>query len=333
MTTLVTGATGFVGYHTAALLVERGEKVRLLVRSSSRRSNVNELDPALVEIVVGDLADVETLTRAAAGCEMVYHVAADYRLWAANPQELYQSNVVGSMNVLDAARLAGARRVVYTSTVGALGHLAEGGAANEDTPVSDTDMVGHYKHSKFRAEQEVLKRAADGQDVVIVNPSTPVGDHDIKPTPTGQIIVDFLNGKMPAYMDTGLNLVDVRDVAAGIVLAGEKGVCGRKYILGCENLTLKQILDTLANISGSPAPRVRIPYAVAFAAVGLENVAARVSGRAPAHPLDGVRMARHPMFFDASRAVQELGMPQTPVVCALERAVNWFCSNGYIRNR
>jgi dihydroflavonol-4-reductase len=333
MTSLVTGATGFVGYHTAALLVERGEKVRLLVRPSSRLSNVNELDPALVELVVGDLADVESLTRAAAGCEMVYHVAADYRLWSANPQELYQSNVAGSLNVLDAARLAGARRVVYTSTVGALGHLADGGAANEESPVSEADMVGHYKLSKFRAEQEVIKRAADGQDVVIVNPSTPVGDHDIKPTPTGQIIVDFLNGKMPAYMDTGLNLVDVRDVAVGIVLAGEKGVCGRKYILGCENLTLKQILDTLAKISGRPAPRVRMPYVAAFAAVGLENVAARVLGRAPAHPLDGVRMARHPMFFDASRAVLELGMPQTPVACALERAVNWFYSNGYIRTR
>ncbi len=331
MTSLVTGATGFVGFHTAALLVERGEKVRLLVRSTSRLDNVRELSSSSADVVFGDLNDSASLVKAAAGCDMVYHVAADYRLWAANPTDLYEANVTGSLNVMHAARAVGARRVVYTSTVGALGHTSDGSPANEDTDVCEADMVGHYKLSKYRAEQEVLKLAAEGQDIVIVNPSTPVGDHDIKPTPTGQIIVDFLNGRMPAYMDTGLNIVDVRDVAQGILLAGENGVSGRKYILGCENLTLKNILDTLARISGRRAPRVRMPYAAAFAAVALENVVARACGSAPAHPLDGVRMARHPMFFDASRAVNELGMPQTPVECALQRAVEWFRSNGYIR--
>ncbi len=331
MTSLVTGATGFVGYHTAALLVARGERVRLLVRPTSRLDNVRELEPELVDVVLGDLGDLDTLENAVAGCEMVYHVAADYRLWAPNPMDLYESNVTGSLNVMRAARKAGVRRVVYTSTVGTLGHLAGGMPANEDTAVSEADMVGHYKLSKYRAEQEVLKLAQGGQDIVIVNPSTPVGDHDIKPTPTGQIVVDFLNGKMPAYMDTGLNLVDVRDVAQGIILAGEKGVAGRKYILGCENLTLKNILQMLGRIAGRRAPKIRMPFAAAFAAVAVENAFARTIGKAPAHPLDGVRMARHPMFFDASRAVHELGLPQTPVECALERAVVWFRTNGYIK--
>lgn len=310
----------------------RGERIRVLARPSSRRDNLADLEPECVEVVCGDLTDSESLREAVRDCAQVYHVAADYRLWARDPQELYRANVEGTRYLLQAARDAGVARMVYTSTVGALGIPRDGSSGTEETPVSEADMIGHYKRSKFLAEQEARRFAEEGLAVVIVNPSTPVGENDIKPTPTGQVIVDFLNRRLPAYVDTGLNLIDVRDVAAGILLAGERGRPGERYILGNVNLTLKAMLDLLAGVTGLPAPQVRMPYAVAWLAVGLENVVAeRVLHRAPAHPFEGVKMARHHMFFDASKAVRELGLPQSPVQDALARAVDWFRANGYVR--
>lgn len=332
MPSLVTGATGFVGFHVARLLTEQGERVRVLVRPSSRRENLCSLNPNLYEEVCGDLRDIQSLHRAVAGCERVYHVAADYRLWVRDPQELYRSNVEGTRNLLTAAREAGVKRVVYTSTVGVLGLPPDGSPATEETPVRLEQMVGHYKRSKFLAEEVAQQFAQEGLDVVIVNPSTPVGENDIKPTPTGRIIVDFLNRRLPAYVDTGLNLVDVRDVAHGILIAAEKGQRGRRYILGHRNVTLKEMFEMLALISGLPAPRIRLPYSVAWITVGLENlVVGRMLGREPSHPFEGVKMARHKMFFDASRAVRELGMPQSPIEEALARAVAWFKEKQYVQ--
>jgi dihydroflavonol-4-reductase len=329
---LVTGATGFVGSHVARLLAARGARIRLLARRNSRRDNVADLDPQRVEFVCGDLTDANSLREAVRGCHTLYHVAADYRLWAKDPQELYRANVDGTRQLLQAALEAGVEKVVYCSTVGALGIPRDGASGTEETPVSLDSMVGHYKRSKFLAEQEARAFVAKGLPVVIVNPSTPVGENDIKPTPTGQIIVDFLNRRLPAYVDTGLNLVDVRDVAAGFLLAAERGRPGERYILGNQNLTLKEMLDLLAGITGLPAPNVRMPYAVAWLAVGVENlVAAQLLHRAPAHPFEGVKMARHRMFFDASKAVRELGLPQSPVRDALARAVSWFRAHGYFR--
>lgn len=321
----MTGATGFVGHHVARELTARGERIRVLVRPDSRRDNVRALDARLVEEACGDLTDPASLRQAAQGCDTLYHVAADYRLWAPDPGELYRANVEGTRNLLQAAQEAGVRRVVYTSTVGALGLPHDGSPGTEETPVSLDEMVGHYKRSKYLAEQEAQRFVEQGLDVVIVNPSTPVGDHDIKPTPTGRIVLDFLNRKLPAYVDTGLNLIDVRDVAVGILLAAERGKTGRRYILGARNTTLREMLEMLARITGLPAPRVRLPYAVAWLAVGAENlIAERLLHRAPAHPFEGVKMARHRMFFDASRAVSELGLPQSSVEEALARAVHWF---------
>jgi dihydroflavonol-4-reductase len=331
MVALVTGSTGFVGSHVARLLVERGDQVRLLVRKSSRVENLAALDPRLAERFVGDLSDPASLREAVRGCDRLYHVAADYRLWARDPQELYRANVEGTSQLMAAARDEGMTRIVYCSTVGALGIPHDGSPGNEETPVSESDMIGHYKRSKFQAERAVQKFASEGLPVVIVNPSTPVGEQDLKPTPTGQIIVDFLNRRLPAYVDTGLNLVDVRDVAMGMLLAAEHGVIGQRYILGNENFTLKQMLELLADITGLPAPKVQMPYSVAWLAVGMENLI--VSGllrRTPAHPFEGVKMARHKMFFDPSKAVRELGLPQSPVRTALERAVDWFRANGYV---
>jgi len=331
MVALITGSTGFVGSHVARLLVERGDKVRLLVRKSSRVENLAALDPRLAERFVGDLSDPASLLEAVRGCDTLYHVAADYRLWARDPQELYRANVEGTSQLMAAARDEGLRRIVYCSTVGALGIPHDGSSGNEETPVSEADMIGHYKRSKFQAERAVQKFAQEGLPVVIVNPSTPVGEQDLKPTPTGQIIVDFLNRKLPAYVDTGLNLVDVRDVAAGMLLAAEHGVIGQRYILGNENFTLKQMLELLADITGLPAPKVQMPYGVAWLAVGIENlIVGGLLRRAPAHPFEGVKMAKHKMFFDPSKAVRELGMPQSSVRTALERAVEWFRANGYV---
>ncbi len=330
MNVLVTGATGFIGSHVARLLVERGDRVRAFTRPNSRRDNLAGLD---LEVVTGDLEDEDSLRQAVSGCRVVYHLAADYRLSAPNPESLHRSNVLGTRNVLEAARAEGVERLIYTSSVGALGIPGDGTPGTETTPVALADMVGVYKRTKFLAEQEALRFARDGFPVVIVNPSTPVGPADIKPTPTGQMILDFLNGRMPAYVETGLNLVAVEDVASGHLLAAERGVVGERYILGNRNLTLRQILEILAQIVGRPAPWLRIPYGLAFTAGLVDAVLSRLVGRAPRIPLEGVRMARKKMFFDSSRAVDALGLPQTPVEPALERAVRWFQDNGYVRSR
>ena len=320
--TLVTGATGFIGWHVAWKLAERGHRVRALVRPAGK---LRELD---VEAATGDLRDPESLARAVAGCGLVFHVAADYRLWAKDPSELYASNVDGTRNLLAAARKAGVERFVYTSTVGCIG-VPPGGAGDESMPVSLEEMTGAYKRSKFLAEQAASEAAEAGFPVVIVNPTGPVGDHDFKPTPTGKIIVDFLRGAMPAFVDTGLNLVDVADTAEGHLLACERGRPGARYILGCENLTLRRILEKLAGVSGRPAPKIRIPFAAAYAAGAVSTVWARLTGTEPRVPLDGVRMARKKMWVSHDKAARELGFAPAPVDGALRRAVEWFERNGY----
>lgn len=297
--------------------------MRALARPGSQ---VRELN---VETVTGDLRDLKSLEKAVAGCETVFHVAADYRLWARDTGELYQSNVEGTRNILTAARNAAVDRVVYTSTVGCIGVPGEG-LGNEDLPVGLEDMTGAYKRSKFQAEQVALEFAQSGFPVVIVNPTAPIGDHDFKPTPTGRIILDFIGGRMPAFVDTGLNLVDVEDTAEGHLLAAERGKAGERYILGCDNLTLEQILQRLAGISGKKAPRIRIPYAVAYVA-GLASTGwANVTGRQPRAPLDAVKMARKKMFVSCDKARRELGFNPSPVEGALEHAVEWFRANGYV---
>lgn len=328
----MTGGTGFVGSHVVRLLVERGTPVRALARASSPRKNLQSLDPRLCEIVTGDLTDPQSLREAMRGCDTLYHVAADYRLWSRDPQELYRTNVDGTRALLQTALDSGVSKVVYTSTVGALGIPKDGTPGNEETSVSEVNMIGHYKRSKFLAEREARSFVEKGLSVVITNPSTPVGEQDIKPTPTGQIIVDFLNRKMPAYVDTGLNLIDVHDVALGTLLAGERGRPGERYILGNRDLTLQQIFQMLEAITGIPAPRVRMPYFVAYMAVGIENlIADKLLHRAPAHPFEGVKMAKYQMFFNPSKAVTELGLPQSSVEDALGRAVDWFRANGYVK--
>ncbi|MGB6430026.1 MAG: hopanoid-associated sugar epimerase [Candidatus Acidiferrales bacterium] len=328
MTTLVTGATGFLGSHVALQLLARGEKnVRVLVRPSS---DLRALAGLAVERVTGDLRDPASLDRALAGVERVYHVAADYRLWARDPREIYESNVTGTRNLLAAARRAGVARIVYTSTVATIAVPSAGPLPNENTEARLTDMIGAYKRSKFLAEQEVLAAAREGLPVVIVNPTTPVGPGDWKPTPTGKIIVDFLNGRMPAYVDTGLNFVAVEDAAAGHLLAAERGRLGERYLLGGENLSLRELLEGLAHVSGRPAPRFRVPIAVAFAAAYADTLVARLTGREPQIPIDGVRIARHRMFVDCSKAVRELGFAPGPVAAALDRAVRWYEGNGYV---
>ncbi len=332
MKALLTGGTGFVGCHVARELVARGVSVRALVRANSRRDNLSTLDPRLLEPFEGDLTDASSLRSAVKGCDVLYHVAADYRLWARDPRELYRANVQGTRDLLQAALDGGITKVVYTSTVGALGIPHDGTPGTENTPVTEQDMIGHYKRSKFLAEEEAKAFVAKGLPLVITNPSTPVGEQDIKPTPTGQIIVDFLNRKMPAYVDTGLNLIDVRDVALGTILAGERGRVGERYILGNRNLTLNAMFEILATMTGIPAPKVKMPYFAAYLAVGIENfVVDKLLHRAPAHPFEGVKMAKHRMFFDASKAVQELDLPQSPVEEALARAVSWFRTNGYTK--
>lgn len=324
----VTGGTGFVGAHVVRALLRRGRTVRCLVRSSSRLGNLEGLP---VEVVPGDVTDPASLSRAMAGARTVFHCAADYRLSARDPREIYAANVEGTRNVLAAASEVGAQRVVYTSSVGALGLNRDGRPGNEETPVEPGSLIGHYKKSKHQAERVAGEWAAKGLPVVIVNPSTPVGEMDIKPTPTGQMIVDFMNGRMPAYVETGLNLVDVRDVAEGHALAAEKGRVGEKYILGNRDMTLKEIFDALSLLAGVPSPRVRLPHWIPIAAAAVDTFASRLTGRQPRVPLEGARMSRHRMFFDAGKAVRELGLPQTPVEEALGRAVAWFRENGYVR--
>lgn len=330
MRALVTGATGFVGSHVARALVDRGACIRVLVRRSSRIDNLADLD---CEPLYGDLADADSVNRAMEGCDAVFHVAADYRLWSRDPRELYRSNVDGTVNVLRAACTAGVKRVVYTSTVGALAVPSGDAPSDEAAPVTLEEMVGHYKRSKFLAEEQARRfHTQEGLDVVIVNPSTPVGERDIKPTPTGKIVVDFLNRRMPAFVDTGLNLVDVRDVAVGHVLAFERGRAGERYILGNENVTLQGILRLLADITGLPAPNRRIPYRLAYAAACVDTwLFGAVLRREPHIPIEGVRMARKFMYFSSAKAVRELGLPQSPIRDALARAVDWFRANGYVR--
>jgi dihydroflavonol-4-reductase len=325
---LVTGGTGFVGGHVVRALLWRGGAVRCLVRPGSRRDN---LDGLAVELSEGDLTEPASLSRAMAGVSTLYHCAADYRLWARDPGELHRANVVGTENVLAAAADAGVSRVVYTSSVGALGLRSDGSPADETTPVARDEIVGHYKKSKYDAERVAQRWSARGLPVVIVNPSTPVGELDVRPTPTGQMIVDFLNGRIPAYVDTGLNLVDVRDVARGHLLAAEKGRVGQKYILGNRNMTLKEILEVLAQKTGLRAPSLKLPHAVPLAAAAVATFVAGLTGRPPRVSLESVRMSRHRMFFDAGKAVRELGFPQSPVEEALARAVAWFRARGYAR--
>lgn len=320
MRSLVTGGSGFVGGHLVRALLEDGDEVRCLVRESSPRDNLAGLP---VELASGDLTCAGSVRDAVRGVDRVFHCAADYRLWVPDPERMFATNVDGTRNVLAAAAAEGVGRVVYTSTVGTLGHVS-GGAADEDTPVDESEMVGAYKLSKFRAERVAEEWARRGLPVVIVNPSAPVGEADVKPTATGQMIVDFLAGKMTAYVDTGLNLVDVHDVARGHVLAWEKGRPGARYILGNRNLTLKEILDLLASITGRRAPRVRLPHWVPLAVSTVDTWFARSLGTTPRLPLDAVRLARKRMFFDPSRARRELGLPASPVRDALARAVTWF---------
>lgn len=317
---LVTGASGFLGWHVVRASIERGWPVRALVRPGSR---IAEL---AAEPVTGDLCDKSSLERAVAGCGLVFHVAADYRLWARHPEQLYRSNVEGTRNLLEAARNAGVERMVYTSTVGCIG-IPRDGIGHEDTPVSLADMTGAYKRSKFLAEQVAFEFAREGFPVVIVNPTAPVGDHDVKPTPTGQTILDFLNGKIPAFIDTGLNIVDAGDVARGHLLACDRGRVGERYILGSENLTLAQILQHLAKITGRKAPTVRLPFAVAFCAGLCSTAWADVTGTPPRVPIDAVRMARKRMWITSGKAQRELGYDPCPAETALRRAVEWFTNS------
>jgi dihydroflavonol-4-reductase len=325
--TLVTGGTGFVGRAVVVELLARGREVRVLTRQPQHPS----LAGLPVEIMAGDLRYPETSRSALQGCDRVFHVAADYRLWVPDPAAMYAVNVEGTRNLMDAAAQADVSRAVYTSTVGALGNPGDGTPGTEDTPVSLGDMVGHYKRSKFMAEQVVLDFARRGLPVVLVHPSAPVGPWDARPTPTGQMILDFLKGRVPAYLETGLNLVHVRDVAVGHLLAEEKGRVGEKYILGCQNLSLSQIFRMLADFSGIPAPRVRLPYYPVLAMAYLNEFwATYVSGKPPRMPRAAVQMAKKLMYFDSARAVRELGLPQTPVTQALIDAVAWFREHGYV---
>ena len=326
--TLVTGATGFVGRAVVEALLAQGREVRVLARRPQHRA----LQGLAVEVVRGDLTDPASLASALQNCSRLFHVAADYRLWVPDPARMYATNVAGTRSLLQAALEAGLERVVYTSTVGALGNPGDGTPGTEDTPVSLADMVGHYKRSKFLAEQVALEYAGQGLPLVVVNPSTPVGAWDVRPTPTGQMIVDFLRGKMPAFLDSGLNLIHVRDVAQGHLLAEARGRVGEKYILGHQNLTLAEIFAKLADCSGMKAPRWRLPY---YPVLGLAYInefwSTWITRRPPMIPLTAVKMAKKIMFFDSQKAVRELGLPQTPIEQALLEAVEWFRRNGYVK--
>jgi dihydroflavonol-4-reductase len=332
MLAFVTGATGFLGSHVARVLAEQGAQLRLLVRPTS---DLRNLDGLRADRVAGDLRDRASLEKAISGCDVVFHIAADYRLWVRDPGEMYRSNVEGTRFLLEAARKCGVRRVVYTSSVATMGFTSgqnskNGNVANEQSPVGIDDMIGHYKRSKFLAEQVAVEGAKSGVDVVIVNPTTPIGERDIKPTPTGRIVVDFLKRKFPAYVETGLNLVDATECARGHVQALEKGRSGERYILGGENLTLKQILDRLAAITGLKSPTVKLPYFFAFATgVVDEIVTGRMFGREPRATIDAVRMGRKMMFVSSAKAERELGWRPVPVDGALRRSVEWFRANGY----
>jgi len=327
VTTLVTGAAGFLGSHVARQLVARGEEVRVLLRTSSSNRAISDLS---LEYVTGDLRDVGSLERAMAGVRRVFHVAADYRLWAKHPQDIYDSNVGGTRNLLAAAKKAGIEQLICTSTVATIA-VDRPQLPNEFTDSNLAEMVGHYKRSKWMAEQEVLKAAKDGLPAIVAMPTTPVGPWDWKPTPTGKIILDFLNGKMPGYVKTGLNFVGVEECAAGHLLVSEKGKIGERYLLGAENLTLKQLLDTLAKITGLTAPSMKIPHGVALGVAYVESAFSRLIGKEPQIPVEGVKIAQHMMFVDCSRAKKELGFAPGAVAAALERAVRWYQANGYVK--
>ncbi len=329
MKALVTGATGFIGFHVARQLKERGFFVRAIVRKGSDSSALKSLG---IEPVTGDVRDFSSVCTALKGCLQLYHLAADYRIWVPDPERMYEINVQGTKNVMEAALKTGVERVVYTSTVGVLSACSNGRPSDEDTPVGINDMVGHYKRSKFIAEKEVYRFIEKGLPVVIVNPTTPVGPMDRKPTPTGKIIVDFLNGRIPAYLDTGLNFVDVEDVAAAHVLAAQHGRTGQRYILGNKNISLKNFFEILAGMTGIKPPKLRLPYLpVLLASYVNEALSKWITHRHPIIPLTGVRMAHKYMYFDCSKAVRELNMPQNPVESAIEKAIDWFRNQGYVR--
>ncbi len=327
MRIFLTGATGFVGHHVAEVLAARGADLRMLVRKTSKLDN---LEGIAGDTFVGDLAQPQSFAPALKGCDAVVHVAADYRLWIRDPDAMYRANVDGTRDLLRLAREAKVPRVVYTSSVATMAFRTDGIVVNEDTPVSIEDMVGHYKRSKFMAEQQAIAAAQDGQQVIILNPTTPIGPNDAKPTPTGRIFVDFLNGNFPAYVDTGLNLVDVTEVARAHVAALTTGTPGRRYILGGENLTLKQILDKMSAITGIPAPTVQIPFAIASTYAFFEEwITGRIRGKEPRATLEEVRMGRKKMFASSARAQQELGFRIVPVNPAMKAAIDWFRANGY----
>ncbi len=327
MKAFVTGATGFVGSHVAHALAEQGADLRLLARPSSRTDNIADLN---AEVAIGDLGEPESLRKAMQGCDIVFHVAADYRIWVRDPDQMYRANVEGTRALIEAAQACGVRRVVYCSSVATMAFTQSGQIVDEETPVLLADMVGHYKRSKFMAEQIALEAGRKGANVVVVNPTTPVGERDIKPTPTGRIIVDFLNRKFPAYVDTGLNLADVKEVARGHLLAMEKARPGERYILGGENLTLKQILDKLAAITGLPSPTMKVPHAVAMGFAAFDQFfTGIVRGKEPRATIDAVKMGRKKMFASSAKAERELGYRIVSVEDALRRAVEWFCANHY----
>jgi dihydroflavonol-4-reductase len=326
MTTLVTGAAGFLGSHVARQLVARGDDVRVLMRASSTNRAIADLS---LEYVTGDLRDPASLERAMKGVKRVFHVAADYRLWAKRKQDIYDSNVGGTKNLLAAAKRAGVEQLIYTSTVATIA-VDRPQLPNEFTDAKLEEMVGHYKRSKWMAEREALSAANSGLPVIVVMPTTPVGPWDWKPTPTGKIILDFLNGKMPGYVETGLNFVGVEECAAGHLLAAEKGKVGQRYLLGGENLTLKAMLDLLSKTTGLRAPKLKIPHGLALGVAYASTIFSRLIGREPGIPVEGVKIARHMMFVDCSRGQRELGFRPGPVSVALERAVRWYNDNGYV---
>lgn len=325
---LVTGATGFLGNHVARELSTRGERVRALVRPTSRLATLSDISG--IEPFVGDLRDRASLEKAVQGCSMLFHVAADYRFDVSDPVEMFKSNVEGTRNLMEAAGQAGVSRIVYTSTVGCIGLPKSGTLGTEETPVTLDEMVGTYKRTKFQAEQVVLELAKKKLPVVIVNPTAPIGERDVKPTPTGEMIVRFLKRKMPAVIDTGLNLIDVRDCARGHLLAAERGRTGQRYILGCRNMTLMEICQALAKITGLPAPTMHLPYGVAYLAGWFNTKVILLLGKTPSISLEGVKMARKRMWVANDKAVRELSLPQRPPEEALARAVAWFREKGYV---
>ena len=327
MKVFLTGSTGFVGSHVAKAYADQGAQLRLLTRSTSSLAAIEGL-PA--EIVVGDLKQPESLRSSIQGCDALVHVAADYRLWVRDPKQMYAANVDGTRELLRIAREEGVPKVVYTSSVATMGFKADGTIVNEDTPVALSDMIGHYKRSKFLGEQEAIQAARAGQHVMILNPTTPIGPGDAKPTPTGRIIVDFLNKRFPAYVDTGLNLVDVSEVARMHVVALDRGTPGERYILGGENLTLKQILDRMSAITGLPSPTMKVPHAVAMAfAFCDENITGKLRGKEPRATVEAVRMGKKMMFASSAKAERELGFKIMPIYPALRAAIDWFIAHGY----